>query len=57
MYKKKKEDIKIKILINELFNKNIGINIRINNKPCKDIAENENKKKWYKYMDIKYKYI
>jgi len=45
MYKKKKEAIRIKILINELFNKNIGINIRINNKPCKDIAENENKKK------------
>jgi len=32
----------IRRLVNEIFNQNIRINIRIDNKPCKDIAENEN---------------
>ena len=34
----------IKRLINELFNKGIRINIKIDNKPFKDIAENEKEK-------------
>jgi len=34
----------IRRLVNEIFNQNIRINIRIDNKPCKDIAENENQK-------------
>jgi hypothetical protein len=39
-----KQAIWIRRLVNEIFNKNIRINIRIDNKPCKDIAENENQK-------------
>ena len=39
-----KQAIWIRRLVNEIFNKNIGYNIRIDNKPCKDIAENENQK-------------
>jgi len=39
-----KQAIWIRILVNEIFNKNIRINIRIDNKSCKDIAENENQK-------------
>ena len=52
-----KQAIWIRRLVNEIFNKNIRINIRINNKPCKDITENENQKWRCKYMDIKYKYV
>jgi len=50
--KKKKKKKKKKEIVNELFNTNIKINIRIDNKPCQDIAENENKKEWCKYMNI-----
>jgi len=52
-----KQAMWIKRLINELFNKGIRINIKIDNKPFKDIAENEKEKGWTKYIDIKYKYI
>jgi len=44
-----------KKIVNKILNKNIIINIRIDNKLCKDIDENENKKGRCKNMDIKYK--
>jgi len=50
----------IKRLVNEIFNKNIRINIRIDNKPWRNSVENENKKGSCKFntdMDIKYKYV
>ena len=49
--------MKLKKLLKEIFNKEINLKIKVDNKSCKNIAENENTKGRCKHMDIDYKYI
>ena len=52
-----KQGMKLKKLLKEIFNKEINLKIKVDNKSCKNITENENTKGRCKHMDIDYKYI